>query len=218
MNGEALVRVGMITKPRGLGGELWVKPLTDDPERFRLLREVYIEKPDGRAKVPGTRQTAPGRFEATQGRIEAIPGRIVAAPGRIKAAPGLIEATPGKIKAARIHRGRVSVRIEGCGDVDAAQAYRGCYISVTREQLVELPEDSYFIFDLIGCAVYNLGGGEVGTITDVLETGSNDVYVVSPSGAGARRADLLVPALKTVVKDVDVAGKRVIIDYDPEEQ
>ena len=180
MNGEGLVRVGLITKPRGLAGELWVQPLTDDPGRFRHLGEVFIEGPDAPKRGAGA--------AVSRGRIES----------------------------AAVHRGRAIVKIEGCDDADAARAYRGCYISVTQDQLVKLPKDSYFIFDLVGCAVYGVDGQEAGTVTDVLSTGSNDVYVVSPGSGrrdGQKPADILVPALKSVVKEVDIPNKRIVIDY-----
>lgn len=173
---DSLVRVGLITKARGLRGELTVKPLTDDPERFRRLGDAYIE-------------------------YQAPPGKI-AAPGRVK------------IEAVRFHSGQVVVKFENCDDAEAASAYRGCYISVTRDQLVRPKKDSFFVFDLIGCSVFDAGGALLGELAEVLETGSNDVYVVrQPPTTAGEDADILIPALKSVVREVDVENKKIIVDY-----
>ena len=190
MSGEALIRVGLITKTRGLRGELSVVPLTDDPERFRRLDSVYIEKPVAVGSSLNAHNKAQNRsFAVLHGNIENV----------------------------IFHRGQVIVKFEGCDDVDAAQAFRGAYISITADQLVPLDKDSYFVFDLIGCAVYDTDGGCVGELTDVLKTGSNDVYIVKPAaGLGGENGngDILVPALKTVVREIDIVNKRVVIDYD----
>jgi len=119
----------------------------------------------------------------------------------------------------RFHRGQVIALLEGCNDHDAAESYRGCYISISEDQLAPLEKDSFYIFDLIGCAVYDADGSLLGVLAEVLETGSNDVYVVRPGPPGATGAavssveDILIPALKTVVREVDVVGKRIIVNY-----
>ena len=71
---------------------------------------------------------------------------------------------------------------------------------VTRENAVPLEENEYFIADLIGLSVISDEGEELGVIDDVLQTGANDVYVVKKAGAN----DLLIPAIKDCILDVDV--------------
>ena len=76
-------------------------------------------------------------------------------------------------------------------------------ISVDREHAVKLPEGRYFVADMIGCDVYDTNGAYYGKLTDVLETGANDVYVIQ----GEKQ--LMVPALRKLLKEVDVANKRI---------
>ena len=76
-------------------------------------------------------------------------------------------------------------------------------VYMDREHAVKLPEGRYFVADMIGCEVYDTNGAYYGKLTDVLETGANDVYVIQ----GEKQ--LMVPALRKLLKEVDVANKRI---------
>ena len=77
-----------------------------------------------------------------------------------------------------------------------------------KEHLVELPEGRYYIFDIIGLEVQDTKGNVLGTVTDVLQPGANDVYVVSKDG----EPDQLFAAIEEVVKDIDVENELMIVD------
>ena len=98
-------------------------------------------------------------------------------------------------------------------DADAAAALRGFYIAVAQKDCISLQPDNFFVFDLIDCAVHHIDGSYLGKLTDVLETGSNDVYVVSLEDG---KNDILIPALKSVVKDVQISEKRIVVDFESE--
>ena len=83
-------------------------------------------------------------------------------------------------------------------DANAVEALRGRELYVDRAHAVELPEDADFIVDLIGCRVVDDEGTEYGRIVDVMQPGGGDVYVID-----GPRGEVLVPALKSVVLDVD---------------
>lgn len=72
---------------------------------------------------------------------------------------------------------------------------------IERERAKKLPKDTYFICDIIGLEVYDLDGRKLGRIKDVLKTGSNDVYICD-SYIGKK--DILIPALKEIVKEVNI--------------
>ena len=76
---------------------------------------------------------------------------------------------------------------------------------------MELGKDEYFIADLIGIQVVSDEGEELGTISDVLQTGANDVYVVSKDGA----KDLLIPAIHACIQNVDVAAGQMEVHLLP---
>jgi 16S rRNA processing protein RimM len=70
-----------------------------------------------------------------------------------------------------------------------------------------LPEDTYYHYQLLDMTVVDPAGAELGTLTEVISTGANDVYVVTAEGS-----ELMIPALAYVVLEVDVANARMTID------
>ena len=101
----------------------------------------------------------------------------------------------------------VLVKFKEINDLNTAEAYKGQYILVDSENAVKLPEGSYFISDIVGCEVTEENGNKLGIVTDVLSTGSNDVYVVKNENSG----EILVPALKSVVKSVLTHEKKITV-------
>jgi len=101
----------------------------------------------------------------------------------------------------------VLVKFEEINDLNAAEKYKEQYILVDRENAVKLPEGRFFISDIVGCEVVEDNGNKLGVVTDVLSTGSNDVYVVKNDKGG----EILVPALKSVVKDILIEEKRITV-------
>lgn len=100
----------------------------------------------------------------------------------------------------------VIIRMDGVGDANAVEALRGEKLYVDREHAVELPEDADFIVDLIDCRVTDDEGNDYGKITDVMQPGGNDVYVIS-----GKRGEVLVPALKSVVISVDTKAGEMLL-------
>ena len=112
-----------------------------------------------------------------------------------------------RISVSRVEPDAVYMSFEGVNDRNAAEALRGELIYIDRDHAVQLPEDSNFICDLIGCEGSDTNGRQLGKMDDVLQPGGNDVYVFhGPLG------EVLVPALKSVVTEVNVAEKRIVFD------
>jgi len=106
------------------------------------------------------------------------------------------------------HKQFVLLRFEGISDMNAAKALKGALLQVTKEQLIKLPGDSYYIFDLLGLSVYTTVSEYLGELEDVLRTGANDVYVVKDE----RGRSVLIPALKQVVKKIDLDARRMVVE------
>ena len=85
-------------------------------------------------------------------------------------------------------------------NINEVERFRGKSLYVTRENAVKLQKDEYFIADMIGMRVVSTEGEELGTLTDVLQTGANDVYVVEQNGA----SQLLLPAIKDCIRDINM--------------
>ncbi len=100
---------------------------------------------------------------------------------------------------------RVILKLQGVDTLEQAEALRKKTLEVPREDAVELEEDAYFIEDLKDCIVYDTNGVLLGQISDVIATGSNDVYWIK------KPKELLIPALKDIVVSVDIKGEKVVI-------
>lgn len=154
--------VGVVVAPFGIRGELKVRLLTDIPDRFAQLKEVYFDT----------------------------------------------DYQPHRIVQARQFKGEmILLRMQGVEDMNAAELLRNVSLLIPLSELAELPAGSYYRHDIIGLQVLTLKDRILGKIVDIIETGSNDVYVVRHDGK-----EHLIPAIKDVVKQVDLKRGMVYID------
>jgi len=110
------------------------------------------------------------------------------------------------IEHVRIKGKDVTLKFFGIDNRSAADAlaHRGIYI--TEEKLIKLPEDTYYIHDIIGLSVFNEQSQHLGEIVDVMVLPANDVYVMRMG-----KREVLLPAVKSVVKEVSVKERKMII-------
>lgn len=116
-----------------------------------------------------------------------------------------------ELESARSHRGLSLLGIRGIADADAARALRGLGLYLPACELPGLPEGEFYSFELAGLACESTTGERLGTVVEVLEMPANDVLVVRPE----QGSDFLVPATSDMVRHVDVAGGRLVIDDRP---
>ncbi len=114
--------------------------------------------------------------------------------------------TPIIVEAARPHRDRFLLKLRGIDSLDAADLWRGASLAVLPTQAAPLPRGQHYVFEVLGLRVETEAGEVVGTVIEVLRTGSNDVYLVR----GAR-GEVLVPAIASVVTAIDIPGGRLVI-------
>ena len=111
------------------------------------------------------------------------------------------------IEKVQYNKSMVLLKLKGIDTIEKAEQYRNFYIKIDRKDSVKLPEDSYFIIDLIGCDVYDEKDNFLGKLDDIYPTGSNDVYAVK-NDLGKQ---ILLPAIKDVVKQVDIKNKKIVV-------
>jgi 16S rRNA processing protein RimM len=116
------------------------------------------------------------------------------------------------VLAARPHKGFYVLRFAGIDSRDAAEGLRGTQLVVTQAEVMKLPEGCYYPFQLEGLAVYTTEGLEVGHLREVLPGVGNDVFVVRRPG---NMPDALIPAVRRFVREIDLEGRRMIIDPIP---
>jgi 16S rRNA processing protein RimM len=106
------------------------------------------------------------------------------------------------------HGPNLLARLAGCTDRDAAARLRGCEIAVPRAALPAAAPDEYYWADLVGLDVVNEQGQALGKVTGLFSNGAHDVMRVEEGGN-----ERLVPFVGAVVREVDLAGRRIVVDW-----
>lgn len=121
---------------------------------------------------------------------------------------GYINGKKYTVEHARLHKRVVLMKFAGVDDRNAAELLVKKELQVPREDLVPLKKGQHYIYDIIGIDVYDLEDQRLGTLTDVLRTGSNDVYVVTADDG----KETLLAAIPDVVKSIDEETKKMVVD------
>ncbi|HZU12769.1 MAG TPA: ribosome maturation factor RimM [Chloroflexota bacterium] len=161
MAGDEWMLIGRVVGPFGIRGEMKVEPLTDFPQRFRSITEVYV----------GTARTK------------------------------------REIVSARQHKGLILLRLDGVETPEQVKDLANPEIFVPRAEAAPLPQGHFYLDDALGLDVVTEDGRDVGTVRDVIRTGSNDVFVVR--GADG---DVLVPVTRNAVVELDFSARRAVIE------
>lgn len=106
----------------------------------------------------------------------------------------------------RIHQGRTLLQLYGIDTPEQVTALGHMDISVPRSEAMPLPDGAYYLDELIGVRVRTTEDVDVGRITDVLRTGSNDVWVI-----GSGKQSVLIPAIADAVHELNVEAKYAVI-------
>ena len=154
-----IIKLGKITAPQGIKGEVRVYPYTDKPTRFSEIEAVLLN------------------------------GRRC------------------RIEKARYMKNMAILKLEGIDDRNAAEAVRNRELLLPREELWKQPEDTYFVDDLVGCAVVSEDGAPVGTLKTIHSRPAQDLYEIERADGSS----FLLPAVKEFVRHVDVANRIITI-------
>jgi len=111
------------------------------------------------------------------------------------------------IEKVRFFRQFVIAKFEGINTVNEAERLRGVFIWIPRAERPALPENSFYIDQILGLRVYNEAQQYLGAVQEVIPTGANDVYVLQ----GGVYGEILLPALKSVVLSVELSAGRMMI-------
>ena len=117
------------------------------------------------------------------------------------------ENLPLEVESVKFFKQFAIVKFKGIDNINHIEKYKGKSLLVDRENAVKLRKDEYFIADMIGLQVYTEDGEAFGVLKDVLETGANDVYIID----SPKHGEVLVPAIKQCILDVDIEGQKMTI-------
>jgi 16S rRNA processing protein RimM len=113
------------------------------------------------------------------------------------------------IESVKYHKHYVLLKFKGYDSRNAIDSLCGKILYITRDKLMPLPEGRYYHFDLLGLEVFTEEDKDLGKLTEIIETGSNDVYVIESKQPGAK--SLLIPALKEVVMKIDLENRKMVV-------
>ncbi len=122
-----------------------------------------------------------------------------------------------KVAQWRRHNNGLVFKLDNVDDRDQAQVYTNAEIAIAEDDLPELDEGEFYWRDLIGLEVHSESGYHMGQVTDLLETGSNDVLVVraKPNDAFGKTERLIPFLADQVIKEVNQSTKTIVVDWDP---
>lgn len=153
------VKVGIITAPVGIKGEVRVYPYTDELTRFSDVKNLNV----------GTESHA--------------------------------------VENVRYYKKMVILKLSDVNDRSRAEALRGKELFLEKQFLWDVPEDTYFVKDLVGIQVYLEDGNSIGTLTEVLKGNAQDLYEITTESGKA----FLLPAVKEFVLNVDIKKKEMTV-------
>jgi 16S rRNA processing protein RimM len=104
----------------------------------------------------------------------------------------------------------VILKLEDLDSRDDVSDFTGTQLYIDRENAIRVEESSHYCYDITGCTIVSSKGDSIGTIVDIVNAGSCDVYVVRPINDEEDR--VFIPAVKEVVKKIDIDKKEIIID------
>ena len=111
-----------------------------------------------------------------------------------------------EIEGVKFFKQFVILKFKGIENINDVEKYKGKGLYVTRDHAVKLSKGEYFVADILGMQVVTDDGEVLGTLKDVMETGANDVYVVD-----APEGELLLPAIKQCIRQVDIEGRKMTV-------
>jgi len=156
INKEDMFRIGVITEPHGIKGEVKVYPTTDEPERMGKIKTIYMDM-----------------------------------------GKELMELHP---VSGRMQKNLVIMKFKEFADRNAVEGLRKKELYITRDNAVQLEEGEYYIADLYGLKILDEEDNVIGELTEVYQTGANDVYEILKTDGKT----VLIPAIAQCVLDVNI--------------
>ena len=117
------------------------------------------------------------------------------------------ETAPRTVLGARLHAGNALMRLQGISTTDTVERLRGTALRIRGADARPLAANEYFLYQMVGLDAFDEAGNRLGRVTDVMETGANDVLVIAPEDG----PDLLLPSHPDVVLEMDPAAGRIVV-------
>ncbi|WP_026475979.1 ribosome maturation factor RimM [Alkaliphilus transvaalensis] len=112
------------------------------------------------------------------------------------------------IKSIKYHKDRVIITFDGLQDINLVEKYKKKYLFIDETQKRDLPEDTYYISDIVGLEVFTVEGVYLGKVKEILQAGSNEVYVIKSQEG----KEYLIPSVKEFIPVIDLEAGKIVVD------
>lgn len=116
------------------------------------------------------------------------------------------------VVSARFFKKFVIVKFKQFNNINEVEKFRGCELTIDRKDAIKLEKGEYYCADLIGLTIVDEEGAELGTLTEILQTGANDVYEMALKDSEEK---IYIPAIKDCVKEIDIDAGKITIHVMP---
>jgi len=112
------------------------------------------------------------------------------------------------IESVRRHKNFILLTFEGMNNINLVEPFKEGMLKITKDQMTDdlLEEHEYFFHEIIGCTIVSEEGETIGAVTDILQTGANDVWVVK----GIKK-EHYIPYIEDIVKEINIDEKKIVI-------
>jgi 16S rRNA processing protein RimM len=190
------IEIGRITDAWGIKGWFKVLPHSASPEALFSSKAWFLLPPDRPLKPKRSAVTAPTAVSQTHWTE-----------------PLLLT-----VKEVKNHSDTVVACAHGMDDRNAAESLRGARIFVPRSSFPAAADGEYYWVDLLGLQVVNREGLDLGQVRDLMSTGPQTVLVIeaAPEAEGGKSVERMIPFVSAFVDAVDLPGKRITVDWQPD--
>lgn len=185
------IKIGKIVNAVGLKGEVKVYSYAGENDRFEKLDRIIAGSSQSGSSQSGSGQSGGAKRAACkkpQSDMEF------------------------EIEKVRYQKNMVILKLRGVDDRNQAEALKDMDVFITEDDLEELPDDTFYVRDLIGCQVVDVNDGKkLGVVSDLIQNSAQDIYQIDLAEGG----QALIPAVEQFIKNVDIENKTITVSLIP---
>lgn len=114
-----------------------------------------------------------------------------------------------EVEKVKYHKDLVIIKFKEFNNINEILLYKDKFIYIEKEDIISLPKNHFFIFDIVDCQVFNMAGDKIGVVTEVIQSASNDVYVIRNY---EKNKEYMIPAIKEFFVNIDIDNKKIVIN------
>lgn len=112
------------------------------------------------------------------------------------------------VQSARFFKKFVIVKFKQYNNINEVEKFRGCELTIDRKDAIKLEPGEFYCADLMGLSIVDEDDNLLGVVSDIIQTGANDVYEMTKDGSDEK---VYIPAIKDCVKNIDLENKKITI-------